>query len=150
MLRAAFDRWFEEALRAPGPGLRRTLARADNDREETPSGSLFNAALDLSQWRDFPAQWGQPPFDREAELETLFAEMSEIGDLADLGRPGAWLYESLAKIRLVAREAVRLEKIRGRDLDAREAALMKLLRGSRITGTGSASSRTLAIIRDLR
>ncbi len=56
--------------------------------------------------------------------------MSAIGDLADLGRPDDWLYESLAKIRLVAREAVRLEAIRGRDLDAREAALLKLLRGN--------------------
>jgi ATP-dependent helicase/nuclease subunit A len=129
MLRAAFDRWFEEALRAPGPGLRRMLARAENDREETPTGWLANAALELSRWRDFPAQWSQPAFDREAELEPLFTEMSAIGDLADFGHPGDWLYESLAKIRLVAREAVRLEQIRGRDLDAREAALMKLLRG---------------------
>lgn len=129
MLRAAFDRWFGEALRNPGPGLRRMLARADTDREETPTGWLFNAALELSQWRDFPAKWERPVFHRESELDSLFAEMSAIGDLADLGSPGDWLYESLAKIRLVAREAVRLEKIRGPDLDAREAALMKLLRG---------------------
>jgi ATP-dependent exoDNAse (exonuclease V) beta subunit len=130
MLRAAFDRWFEEALRAPGPGLRRMLARADADREQSPTGWLFSAALELSKWRDFPARWERPPFDREAQLEPLFAEMSAIGDLADLGSPGDWLYESLAKIRLIAREAVRLENLRGRDLDAREAALMKLLRGS--------------------
>ncbi len=130
LLRAAFDRWFEEALRAPEPGLRRMLARADNDREETPTAALFNAALELSQWRDFPAQWARPAFDRDSEIGARFVEMSAIGDLADLGRPDDWLYESLAKIRLVAREAVRLEKIRGPNLDAREAALMKLLRGS--------------------
>ncbi|MFZ0887040.1 MAG: UvrD-helicase domain-containing protein, partial [Candidatus Binataceae bacterium] len=130
ILRAAFDRWFEQALRAPGPGLRRMLARAGSDRAESPTGALFGAALELSQWRDFPEQWSQPPFDREAEVGALFAEMSEIGDLADLGRPDDWLYESIAKIRLIAREAVRLEKIRGKDLDAREAALMKLLRGN--------------------
>jgi ATP-dependent exoDNAse (exonuclease V) beta subunit len=129
ILRAAFDRWFEEALRAPGPGLRRMLARADRGREETPTGWLFNAAVELSQWRDFPAEWERPPFDRESELESLFVEMSAIGALADFGSPGDWLYESLAKIRLVAREALRLEKIRGVDLDAREAALLKLLRG---------------------
>ncbi len=129
LLRAAFDRWLEQALQAPGPGLRRMLARADGDRQERPTGWLFSAALELSQWRDFPAPWDRPPFDREAELETLFTEMGEIGALADLGSPGDWLYESLATIRLVAREAVRLEKIRGRDLNAREAALMKLLRG---------------------
>ncbi|HJU09329.1 MAG TPA: UvrD-helicase domain-containing protein, partial [Candidatus Binataceae bacterium] len=29
ILRIAFDRWFEEALRAPGSGLKRMLARAD-------------------------------------------------------------------------------------------------------------------------
>ncbi len=130
ILRVAFERWFEEALRAPGPGLRRMLARADNNREETPTGWLFNAAIELSQWRDFPAQWTRPAFEREAELESSFAEMRAIGDLADLGSPEDWLYESLAKIRLVAREAARLENIRGCDLDAREAALMKLLRGS--------------------
>lgn len=130
ILRVAFDRWFEEALRAPGPGLRRMLARADTDREETPTRGLFNAAIELSRWRDFPAQWNQPAFDREAELDSLFTEMSAIGALADLGCPDDWLYESLAKIRLVAREAVRLEQIRGPDLDAREAALMKLLRGN--------------------
>jgi len=130
ILRAAFDRWFEEALREPGPGLRRILARAEGDREETPTGWLFNAALELAQWRDFPAEWDRPLFEREAELESLFAEMNAIGSLADLGSPGDWLYESLAKIRLVAREALRLEKIRGVDLDAREAALMKLLRGN--------------------
>jgi ATP-dependent exoDNAse (exonuclease V) beta subunit len=130
ILRAAFDRWFEDALRAPGPGLRRMLVRADSDREETPTGWLFSAALELSRWRDFPAPWRRPPFDREAELEPLFAEMSAIGDLADFGSPGDWLYESLAKIRLIAREAVRLEGLRGPDLDAREAALLKLLRGN--------------------
>ncbi|MFI5352268.1 MAG: UvrD-helicase domain-containing protein [Candidatus Binatales bacterium] len=130
LLHSAFDRWFEEALRAPGPGLSRMLARADNDREETPTRALFGAALELSQWRDFPAQWSRPAFDRDREIGARFAEMSAIGDLADLGHPDDWLYESLAKIRLVAREAVRLEKIRGPNLDAREAALMKLLRGS--------------------
>lgn len=129
ILRAAFDRWFEEALQSPGPGLRRILARADSVREETPTGWLFSAALELSRWRDFPAQWDRPTFDREAELQALFTEMGEIGALADLGSPGDWLYESLAIIRLIAREAMRLENIRGRDLDAREAALMKLLRG---------------------
>ena len=129
MLRAAFDRWFEQALQSPGPGLRRMLARAEGDREETPTGWIFSAALELSRWRDFPARWDRPPFEREAELEALFTEMSTIGTLADLGCPGDWLYESLAKIRLIAREAVRLENIRGRDLDAREATLMKLLRG---------------------
>src|SRR5438132_5305269 len=56
MLRAAFDRWFEEILQSPGPGSRRMLARADSDREETPTGRLFGAALELSRWRDFPAQ----------------------------------------------------------------------------------------------
>jgi ATP-dependent helicase/nuclease subunit A len=130
MLRAAFDRWFEEALHAPGPGLRRMLARADNDREQTPTGALIRAALELAQWRDFPAPWTQPAFDREDELDAMFDEMVQLGELADLGRPGDWLYESLAKIRLVAREAARLEKIRGKDADAREAALMRLLRGN--------------------
>jgi ATP-dependent helicase/nuclease subunit A len=130
ILRTAFDRWFEEALQSPGPGLRRMLARADSGREETPTGWLFNAARELSQWRDFPAGWDRPAFNREAELEAAFAEMAALGNLADLGGPGDWLYESLAKIRLIAREAVRLEHIRGLDLDAREAALMKLLRGN--------------------
>jgi ATP-dependent helicase/nuclease subunit A len=130
MLRAAFDRWFEEALREPGPGLRRILARANSGHEETPTAWLFNATVELAQWRDFPARWERPLFDRASELESLFAEMSAIGALADLGSPGDWLYESLAKIRLVGREALRLETIRGLDLDAREAALMKLLRGS--------------------
>jgi ATP-dependent helicase/nuclease subunit A len=130
ILRTAFDRWFEEALQSPGPGLRRMLARADSGREETPTGWLFNAARELSQWRDFPAGWDRPAFNREAELEAAFAEMAALGNLADLGGPGDWLYESLAKIRLIAREAVRLEHIRGVDLDAREAALMKLLRGN--------------------
>jgi ATP-dependent helicase/nuclease subunit A len=129
ILRAAFDRWFEEALCAPGSGLRRMLARADSDREETPTGWLFSAVLELAKWRDFPARWERPAFNREAELEALFAEMNEIGALADRGCPGDWLYESLANIRLIAREAVRLEQIRGIDVDAREAALMKLLRG---------------------
>jgi ATP-dependent helicase/nuclease subunit A len=129
MLRAAFERWFEHALQAPGPALKRILARADHGLGESPTELLFNSALELSRWRDFPAQWSRPAFDREAELETLFTEMVELGALADFGSPGDWLYESLAKIRLIAREAVRLEKIRGLDLDAREAALMKLLRG---------------------
>ncbi len=129
MLRAAFDRWFEQALQAPGPALKRILARADNSLGESPTEALFSSVVELSRWRDFPAQWSRPVFDREAELDALFAEMVEIGALADLGSPGDWLYESLAKIRLIAREAVRLEKLRGRDPDAREAALLKLLRG---------------------
>ncbi|HJU12496.1 MAG TPA: UvrD-helicase domain-containing protein, partial [Candidatus Binataceae bacterium] len=104
-------------------------ARADSEREASPSGWLFSAALELARWRDFPSGWQRPPFDREAELEGLFSEMNALGDLADFGRAEDWLFESLAKIRLIAREAVRLESIRGRDLDARETALMKLLRG---------------------
>jgi hypothetical protein len=88
------------------------LARAGNDREETPTGALFNAAFELSQWRDFTAPWSQPSFDREAEIDALFAEMCAVGDWADLGHPGDWLYESLATIRLVGREAARLERIR--------------------------------------
>jgi len=81
MLRAAFDRWFEQALQSPGPGLRRMLARAEGDREETPTGWIFSAALELSRWRDFPARWDRPPFEREAELEALFTEMSTIGEI---------------------------------------------------------------------
>ena len=60
---AAFDRWFERALAAPGEGLRRILRRPDVTDREGPRPLLRAAAWELLEWRDFDAPWPHEAFD---------------------------------------------------------------------------------------
>jgi ATP-dependent helicase/nuclease subunit A len=127
---AAFDRWFEGALAAPGEGLRRILRRPDVTDREGPRPLLRAAALDLLEWRDFDTPWQHEPFARDREIDALVDEIEALGALAIEGDPDDWLRRALEKLSRPIAEATRLEAVRDRDYDALEAALLRLLRGN--------------------
>ncbi|MGH7914163.1 MAG: UvrD-helicase domain-containing protein, partial [Candidatus Binataceae bacterium] len=125
----AFDRWFEQALAAPGEGLRRLLRRRERIDREGPRPILRAAARDLLQWRDFHAPWRHQAFDRDPEIDALVQEIRALGALAERADHEDWLGKALNEIAHPIDEATRLETVRGRDHDALEAALLALLRG---------------------
>jgi ATP-dependent exoDNAse (exonuclease V) beta subunit len=125
----AFQRWFEEALNAPGPGLRRLLRRRDAFDRDGPRPAIRSAAWELMQWRDFPAPWAHQPFERDSAIDALVEEIRGLGALAERGDPDDWMRKALDEIARPIGEATRLETVRGRDYDALEAALLALLRG---------------------
>ena len=69
LFRRAFDRWFEECLRAPEEGVRRFLRR--RPRDDSPREALRSAAWELNERRDFAAPWRTRPFAREHEIDEM-------------------------------------------------------------------------------
>ncbi|MEA2680763.1 MAG: ATP-dependent helicase/nuclease subunit, partial [Candidatus Binataceae bacterium] len=127
---AAFDRWFEGALAAPGEGLRRILRRPDVTDREGPRPLLRAAAQELLEWRDFDTPWHHEPFARDREIDALVDEIAALGARAAEGDADDWLRRALEKLSRPIAEATRLEAVRDRDYDALEAALLRLLRGN--------------------
>ncbi len=126
----AFNRWFEQALAAPGEGLRRLLRRRERFDREGPRPVIRAAARDLLQWRDFDTPWRHQAFDRDPEIDGLVEDIRALGAVADArSDPEDWLGKALYEIAHPIDEATRLETMRGRDYDALEAALLALLRG---------------------
>ncbi|HEV7988622.1 MAG TPA: UvrD-helicase domain-containing protein [Candidatus Binataceae bacterium] len=129
LFESAFDRWFEQALAAPGEGLRRLLRRREGFDREGPRPIIRAAAWELLQWRDFDSPWRHQAFDRDPQIDALVEEIRALGALAERVDPEDWLGKALAEIARPIDEATRLETVRGRDYDALEAALLALLRG---------------------
>jgi ATP-dependent helicase/nuclease subunit A len=142
ILREAFRIWFERALAAPGPGLRRVLRRRNWRREQTtPREDLLRACRSLVENRDFATPWTQPSFDRERELDALVDELRAVGALhAEATRSQDPLARALRAFHawgegLEAREAV----VGARDYDGLEVELTGFLREHErdFTATGS-------------
>ena len=129
LFESAFDRWFEQALGAPGEGLRRLLRRRAGFDREGPRPIIRSAAWDLLQWRDFRTPWSHQAFDRDPEIDALVEEIRALGATIGHVDPEDWLGKALGEIAHPIEEATRLETVRGRDYDALEAALLALLRG---------------------
>ena len=133
LFESAFDRWFEQALGAPGEGLRRLLRRREGFDREGPRPIIRAAAWELLQWRDFHTPWSHRPFDRDPEIDALVEDIRALGALIAPADPPIdqedWLGKALGEIVHPIDEATRLESVRGRDYDALEAALLALLRG---------------------
>ena len=62
---------------APVRARRRSAARDG----EGPIDRLRRAGRPLAEWRDFPAPWHRPPFDRDAEIDRLVAALHRLADL---------------------------------------------------------------------
>ncbi len=129
MFDAAFDRWFETVLDKPGEGMRRLLRRRDLSARTGPREIARHAALELMSWRDFDSPWMHSPFERDAEIDAIIAEVEALGKLAELGEDDDWLAKSLDAIARPVAEATRLEAVRGRDHDALESVLIRLCTG---------------------
>src|SRR5882724_6502406 len=91
LFESAFDRWFEQALGAPGEGLRRLLRRRAGFDREGPRPIIRSAAWDLLQWRDFDTPWRHQAFDRDPEIDALVEEIRALGALAEHVDPEDWL-----------------------------------------------------------
>ncbi len=129
LFESAFGRWFEETLAAPGEGMRRILRRRELADRDGPRPVLRAAAQELVEWRDFDARWGHETFERDRAIDELVAEVEALGGLAIKGDADDWLRKALEQISRPIKEATRLEAVRGRDHDALEDALIRLLRG---------------------
>ncbi|MDE2976162.1 MAG: UvrD-helicase domain-containing protein [Acidobacteriota bacterium] len=97
----AFRRWIEEQLESMPPGLRRELARLTVGQwspRRPPLDQLRDTAWRLVEWRDFPASWRRPEFDREAEIADLAARVERLADLLRHGRRGDILRRGLDRV----------------------------------------------------
>ncbi|GIW40287.1 MAG: hypothetical protein KatS3mg076_0864 [Candidatus Binatia bacterium] len=128
----AFGVFLERALENPPEGVRRALrrrpSRTDENREAPPSERLRRAAWSLAEWRDFPAGWKRPDFDRKKSIDDLVAEIRRV---AELGRNcfsprGDPLYARTEPLRRFAENLSRSEEVRPRDYDRLEADLVSL------------------------
>ncbi len=125
----AFERWFEETLKDPGPGMRRLLRRRDAIEGEGPRPIARGAASALREWRDFDAPWERVTFKREREIDQIVDDIGKLAEIAAQGRAEDWLRRSLDDICRPVAEAIRLESSdRERDYDALEHVLSSILR----------------------
>ena len=128
LYREAFDLWLQERLEAPPEGVRRALRRGTRFEPEGPVGRLRNAGWTLTEWRDFPAAWGRPPFAREEQIDGLvdflahFARVS--GSCTNPDRDA--LFKATQPARRLSETIDRLEAVRDRDYDGLEAQLIEL------------------------
>jgi ATP-dependent helicase/nuclease subunit A len=131
---ASFQAWFQEQLRNPPEGIRRSLRRPSfagfgpgSDNEDGPVERLRNAGWDLIQWRDFDGDWQRPPFDRQGRVDAL---VQRLGEFADLSANPAYQYDSFyldtRPARQFSEEIVRTEKVTPRDYSGLEGTLVEL------------------------
>jgi ATP-dependent exoDNAse (exonuclease V) beta subunit len=143
----AFDRWFQEALADPPEGVRRILRRRPRgfnpgSRSAGPRELLRGAVTNLVDHRDFPAAWRREPFERDAEIDAVMTELSELGALAQkASRADDWLAKALERIRIFCQENALRESVRGRDYDGLEAELRDFARSTQKHWTWKGSPR---------
>jgi ATP-dependent exoDNAse (exonuclease V) beta subunit len=130
LFEAAFDRWFQATLAAPGEGVRRVLRRRDLADRNGPRPLLRAAAWELLEWRDFDAPWRLEAFTRDPEIDQLVSQIHALGELAAAADPDDWLRRGIEVIVRPVKEAIRLENVRPRDYDALEDTILRLLRGN--------------------
>lgn len=114
----AFRSWFQKRLDEPSPAVRRSLIRPiPGWSRTTPTERLKYAGRQLIEWRDYPAEWLRPEWDRAGEIDGLTARIMETA--AKVG--GRY-----QPIKDFAQWVSRHESVRERDYDALEAQLLKL------------------------
>ena len=112
----AFRRWIEEQLESMPPGLRRELARLTVgpwSPQRPPLDQLRDTAWRLVEWRDFPAGWRRPEFDREAEIADLAARVERLAGLLSHGRRGDILRRGLDRVVELAAWIARARELGG-------------------------------------
>ena len=139
----AFDRWLEQALEDPPEGVRRALRRTTRRRsDDSPVDRLRAAGWTLAGWRDLPAPWRRPQLDREARIEDLVRRVHALAArLAACTNKGDGLYGKLWRLRRLSADLQLSERIRGRDHDAVEAAVVELARDRDFRAPGRGNPR---------
>ena len=129
----AFATWFQAALEVMPEGVRRSLRRSSRPGAggeadaDGPVERLRTAGWNLTEWRDFPASWTRPEFERAPEIERLttcvqtFAAITR--EASSLRDP---LYLDTAPARRASDELPML--IAADDLDGAESLLIDLSR----------------------
>jgi ATP-dependent exoDNAse (exonuclease V) beta subunit len=155
----AFAAWFQDVLDTTPEGVRRSLRRLSRpmvgrgapagaiDDDDGPVNRLKAAGWELVEWRDFPAAWSRPPFDRRTAIASLVAAVHAFAAAsAHPASPRDPLHVDTAPARRVSEE-LRLIAAAGDD-DAAEGVLVDLCRDRDFRrvrkGTGAAFSRTSA------
>jgi len=139
----AFDRWFERVLSEPGEAVRRILRRpprreygggrsatlAQRSRDNGPKRALRQAAWELVKQRDFTTHWRPSEgFAREAEIDDLLLEMTDLGDWSEVGHPEQYFTKSLRFLKQFVADVTRVETLGDtRDYDGIEARLFGFL-----------------------
>jgi ATP-dependent helicase/nuclease subunit A len=123
-----FDRWLEAVLANPPEGVRRALRRGGRRRsDESPVGRLRVAGWTLTGWRDLPAPWRRPDFDREMRIDDLVDRVHALAArLGTCSNKGDGLYRKLWRLRRLSDDLAISERVQGRDYDATEAGLAEL------------------------
>jgi ATP-dependent exoDNAse (exonuclease V) beta subunit len=130
----AFATWLQLALQDPPEGARRALRRTSAPSfggagSDGPVDRLRNAGRALAEWRDFPAPWHRPSFDRVGEIIRLVAALHHLADLsASAASERDNFFVDTDAVRRLSRQ-IQLEQQFGHiDLDGWEARLVDLVR----------------------
>ena len=129
----AFRAWLQDALRDPPEGLRRALRRTSapsfGSPEAGPIDRLRRAGRQLAEWRDFPAPWQRPPFDRRSEIDRLVAALHHLATLtAAASSPRDNLFIDTDAVRRLSRQILLEHSFGSRDDEGWEARLVDLVR----------------------
>src|SRR5438067_3640286 len=142
----AFQAWLQQALASPSEGLRRALRRTSSPvfggmgDGDGPVDRLRRAGRSLVEWRDFPAPWHRPPFDRAAGINRVLEDLHRLAGLTE--SPVSErdnLYVDTDAVRRLSRQ-IRLEESFGQiDHDGWESRLVDLVRDRWISRTRKGS-----------
>lgn len=150
LLREAFRVWFEQALAAPGPALRRVLRRRNWRREQTtPREDLLRACRSLVENRDYGAPWSKPSFERERALDAVVDEIRRVAAFHRHAlRQSDQLAQALKSLDAWSLRLEERERIAGqRDYDGLEAELLGFEReherAFQRTGSGALFGKSL-------
>jgi ATP-dependent exoDNAse (exonuclease V) beta subunit len=133
----AFSSWLHAQLGNPQEGVRRSLRRPvkwrfGEESDDGPIERLRAAARNLREWRDHPAPWRRPSYDRSAAIKSLIASVKTFADL--IAKPikrDDRLAQSLAAARTTSTDIERQRRLVGDMVpdgvwDGWEAALVAL------------------------
>jgi ATP-dependent exoDNAse (exonuclease V) beta subunit len=148
----AFSAWFQEVLQDPPEGVRRSLRRTsrrgwggDID-EDGPVERLRRAGWELTDWRDFPASWARPDYDRDAQVRGLTDAVHAFAAITAQGSVRDNLYRDTAAARRTS-DALHLVVGAG-DFDGAEALLVDLCKNRDFTrarkGSGASYGRNVS------
>lgn len=126
-----FEGWFQETLRKPPEGVRRMLRRRPRGRDRVGQREVLReAAWKLIGHRDFTRPWRREPFDREAAIDEVIADLTDFAALCAQADElqDDYLTKALDPVRRFIDELGRRERVRDRDYDGLEAELHELAR----------------------